>query len=250
MVSKAPALKGRKVLRVALALILAVAAGWIIAFHDIRQAFLGILAWIESAGPLGPLIFFLLYIVAGVLMLPGLILTIGAGVVFGVVKGSLIVYFSATASATAAFLVGRYLVRDWVSSKLAGNRVFESLDQAVGREGWKIVGLTRLSPIFPYNLLNYAFGLTRVSLRDYVLASFFGMIPVTTAYVYFGSLAGSLAEIGPSAGGAARGTAEWIIYILGGLATIAVVVVVTRISRRALKERIGPLEEGVSDDLK
>lgn len=237
--SKASAFRGRTFLRIVLALILTAAAGWIIAFHDVRLVFLSILTWIESSGPLGPLIFFVLYLIAGVLMLPGLIFTIGAGLVFGVVKGSLVVYFSATASATAAFLVGRYLVRDWVRSKLVGNRVFESLDQAVGREGWKIVGLTRLSPVFPYNILNYAFGLTRVSLKDYVLASFFGMIPVTTAYVYLGSLAGSLAEIGVSPGGAARSTVEWIIYILGGLATIAVVVVVTRISRRALKERVG-----------
>lgn len=237
-------IKRRTITRVCLAMVVMAIAVSLIAFYDVRKASLDIFSWIESTGPLGPLVFFLLYLVAGVVMFPGMILTIGAGFVFGVVKGSVIVYFSATASATAAFLVGRYLVRDWVTRKFSGNPVFESLDQAVGREGWKIVGLTRLSPVFPYNILNYAFGLTRISLKDYVFASFFGMMPVTTVYVYVGSLAGSLVEIGVSSGGTAPGAVEWIFYIVGGIATIAVVLVVTRISRRALKERIRPVNEG------
>ena len=157
-------------------------------FYDLQLRMLELLSWIENSGPSGPFVFFILYILAGVLMLPGLILTMGAGVLFGVVKGSLIVYFSAAASATAAFLVGRYLARDLVTRKMEGNRIFLMLDEAVASDGWKIVGLTRLSTLFPYNLLNYAYGLTRVSLRDYVLASFFGMMPVSTVYVYLGSM--------------------------------------------------------------
>jgi uncharacterized membrane protein YdjX (TVP38/TMEM64 family) len=197
----------------------------------LRQALDGI----AGLGPWGPVIFVLLYIAATVLFLPGLILTLGAGFVFGVVKGSIIVSISATLGATAAFLVGRYLARDWVSKKIEGNTKFKAIDEAVGREGWKIVGLTRLSPAFPFNLLNYAFGLTRVSLRDYFFASWIGMMPGTVMYVYFGSLAGDLAAVGT--GQRATSTAEWVLRVVGLLATVAVTVYVTRVARRALQQR-------------
>jgi uncharacterized membrane protein YdjX (TVP38/TMEM64 family) len=171
-----------------------------------------------------------------VLFLPGSILTLGAGFVFGVVRGSVLVSISATLGATAAFLVGRYLARDWVGAKIAGNEKFRAVDEAVAREGWKIVGLTRLSPAFPFNLLNYAFGVTRVSLRDYFFASWIGMLPGTVMYVYIGSLAGDLATLG--AGDRQRSAAEWALYVVGLVATIAVTVYVTRLARRALQRRV------------
>ena len=120
---------------------------------------------IARLGAWGPVLFVLLYVAATVLFLPGSILTLGAGVVFGLARGAVIVSISATLGATAAFLVGRYVARDWVAGKIEGNPKFKAkaIDEAVAREGWKIVGLTRLSPVFPFNLLNYAFGLTRVS---------------------------------------------------------------------------------------
>src|SRR5262249_7130703 len=180
----------------------------------LRQALDGI----AGLGPWGPVIFVLLYIACTVLFLPGSILTLGAGFVFGVVKGSIIVSISATLGATAAFLVGRYLARDWVAKKIEGNAKFKAIDEAVAREGWKIVGLTRLSPVFPFNLLNYAFGLTRVSLRDYFFASWIGMMPGTVMYVYFGSLAGDLAAVGT--GQRATSSAEWALRIVGLLATV------------------------------
>ncbi|MGH7334438.1 MAG: TVP38/TMEM64 family protein [Candidatus Rokuibacteriota bacterium] len=196
----------------------------------------GALDDVAGLGPWGPVIFVLLYIGATVLFLPGSILTLGAGFVFGVVRGAILVSISATLGATAAFLVGRYLARDWVSRKMAAHATFKVIDEAVAREGWKIVGLTRLSPVFPFNLLNYAFGLTRVSLRDYVLASWIGMMPGTVMYVYLGSLAGDLASVG--GGGRARTPAEWALYVVGLLATVAVAVYVTRVARRALQQRI------------
>ena len=174
------------------------------------------------------------------LFLPGSILTLGAGVVFGVVKGSIIVSFASTLGATVAFLVGRYLARGWISGKIEGNAKFKAIDDAIGREGWRIVALTRLSPIFPFNLLNYAFGVTRVPLVQYVLASWIGMMPGTIMYVYLGSLAGSLATLGGASGGQARTPAQWALYAVGLLATVAVTVYVTRIARRALSQRIEP----------
>ena len=191
---------------------------------------------IAGLGIWGPVIFAALYVAATVLFLPGSILTLGAGVVFGVVKGALIVSVSATLGATAAFLVGRYVAREAIERKIDSNPKFKAIDQAVAREGWKIVGLTRLSPMFPFNLLNYAFGVTRVSLRDYVLASWIGMIPGTVMYVYLGSLAGDLASIG--SGHASRTPAEWMLYGVGLLATVTVTVYVTRIARGALTRRI------------
>lgn len=203
-----------------------------------QELFTNVLQWVENTGTAGPIVFFILYVIATVFMLPGTILTLGAGFVFGVVKGSILVSLSSTAGATAAFAVGRYLARDRVERRVKKSKTFLAMDQAVGREGWKIVGLARLSPIFPFNLLNYAFSLTRVSLRDYVLASWIGMIPGTVLYVYIGSLAGSLAELGLDGTGQSRTPAEWTAYAVGMIATVAITVIITRIARRALKQRM------------
>ena len=191
------------------------------------------LTWIHGLGPVAPLVFLLIYIVACVLLLPGSVLTLGAGAVFGVAYGFGIVWISATLGATAAFLVGRYLVRDWVTRKIAANPKLQALDTTVTREGWKIVALMRLSPVIPFHLLNYAFGATRVSLRDYVFASAVGMLPGTAMYTYLGSLAGELA------GGTARARTplEWSFYALGLLATVAVTVYLTRVARASLARR-------------
>ena len=192
------------------------------------------LEWIESLGAIGAVAFIGIYIVATVAFLPGSILTLGAGVVFGVWLGALYVFIGATLGATAAFLVGRYLARNWVAQKIANNDKFNAIDRAVGKEGLKIVVLTRLSPIFPFNLLNYAFGLTGVSIRDYIIGSL-GMIPGTLMYVYIGSLAGNLALIG-TATQPTNPTLQWTIQIVGFIATIAVTVYVTRIAKQALNE--------------
>ena len=171
-------------------------------------------------------------------MLPGSILTIGAGALFGLIKGVIIVSLSSTLGATAAFLIGRYAAREPVARRVAKNVRFQAIDAAVGREGWKIVGLTRLSPVFPFNLLNYAFGLTHVSLRDYVLASWIGMLPGTVMYVYLGSAAGSLAELGMQESNPTHSPAQWALYIAGLVATIGVMVIITRIARRALAKHL------------
>ncbi|MDY6937314.1 MAG: TVP38/TMEM64 family protein [Cyanobacteriota bacterium] len=191
---------------------------------------------IQDLGPAGAVAFILLYIVATVAFLPGSIVTLGAGVVFGVALGSLYVFIGATLGATCAFLVGRYIARDWIAKKIEGNSKFAAIDEAVGREGLKIVLLTRLSPIFPFNLLNYAYGLTGVSLKDYVLGSV-GMIPGTVMYVYIGSLAGSLATIGGE-GQPTNAAVQWAIRIIGFVATVAVTVYVTRVAKKALDEAV------------
>jgi uncharacterized membrane protein YdjX (TVP38/TMEM64 family) len=193
---------------------------------------------IQGLGAVGAIAFIALYIVAAVAFLPGSVLTLGAGVVFGVVQGSIYVFIGATLGATLAFLVGRYIARGWISRKIEGNPKFKAIDEAVGREGFKIVLLTRLSPVFPFNLLNYALGVTQVSLRDYFFGCI-GMIPGTVMYVYIGSLARDLTAIG-SASQPSNPGVQWAIRIIGFIATVAVTLYVTKVARKALAESVTP----------
>ena len=211
---------------------------------DPQQILRDALAWLgkDEIKVIAPIIFMLIYIVATVAFLPGSVLTLGAGVLFGIVKGSIFVFFGATIGATLAFLVGRYIARGWISKKIAGNQKFNAIDKAVGKEGLKIVLLTRLSPIFPFNLLNYGLGVTGVSLKDYVLGSVV-MIPGTIMYVYIGSLAGSIATIGGETQSNVNPVAQWTIRIIGFIATVAVTLYVTKIARKALDESIETKEE-------
>ncbi|AFZ15123.1 SNARE associated Golgi protein-like protein [Crinalium epipsammum PCC 9333] len=194
------------------------------------------LEWIDSLGAIGAIAFIAIYIIATVAFFPGSILTLGAGVVFGVVLGSLYVFIGAIIGAIAAFLVGRYLARNWVAKKIAANQKFQAIDRAVTKEGLKIVLLTRLSPIFPFNLLNYAFGITGVSIKDYVIGSL-GMIPGTIMYVYLGSLAGNLALIGTDSQ-PTNLTLQWLIRIIGFIATVVVTIYVSRIAKKALEQDV------------
>jgi uncharacterized membrane protein YdjX (TVP38/TMEM64 family) len=230
--SKAAGSKIKVSLVIAAVILLLAAARY---FH-VQELLRNALEWVGGLGAWGPLIFIAIYILACVLFLPGSVLTLGAGVLFGVIKGSIIVSISSTLGATCAFLVGRYLARDWVGKKISSNEKFQAIDDAVAREGWKIVGLTRLSPVFPFNLLNYAYGLTRVSLRDYFFASWVGMMPGTIMYVYIGSLAGEVAKLGSE--GRTRTSAEWALYIVGLIATVVVTVLITLIARAALRKKV------------
>ena len=229
-----PSNRWKLILGIGLALALIVAAK----FFNFQGILKNALESIGNLGPWGPAAFILIYIVATVLFIPGSLLTLGSGVLFGVVGGSVCVSIGSVLGATCAFLTGRYLTRDWVSKQIENNQKFKAIDAAVASEGWKIVLLTRLSPIFPFNLLNYAFGVTQVSLRDYFFASWIGMIPGTVMYVYIGSLAGSLAALGSQ--GRSRTAAEWVLYGIGLLATIALTVYATRLAKKALDEKISP----------
>jgi uncharacterized membrane protein YdjX (TVP38/TMEM64 family) len=200
-------------------------------FH-LGELFDAMLDRIRGLGALAPVIFIMLYILGAILFFPGSILTIGAGVLFGVLRGSILVSIGATIGAIAAFLIGRYFARDWVRAQVEGNRKFAAVDKAVGREGWKIVLLTRLSPVFPFNLLNYGFGLTAVTLRDYAIATWIGITPGTVLYVYIGSIGGNLATAGQSH----RTPAQWALNIVGLAATVGVAVYASRLASRALNE--------------
>lgn len=212
---------------------------------DVQGAITTALEWVQSLGFLGYAVFVLIYVVACVFFIPGSLLTLGAGAIYGLLTGFILVSIGSTLGATAAFLVGRYFARDWVAAKVSGNARFRVIDEAVGKEGWKIVGLTRLSPVFPFTLLNYAYGLTKVSLPHYVIASWIGMMPGTVMYVYIGTLAGNIATLGTEESD--PGAGRLVLQVVGLLATIAVTVYVTHVARRALKQEVGePQEESTA----
>ena len=212
--------------------------------HEVIQTALqNALIWVKDLGTLGVFAYILIYNLATVLFIPGSLLTLGGGAIYGVFWGTVYVFIAATFGATFAFLIGRYVAQQWVNRQIETHSSFKAIEEAVAKEGFKIVLLTRLSPIFPFNLLNYAFGVTQVSLKDYVLGSI-GMLPGTLLYVYVGSLAGDLAAIGTKQNLSPQAEiAQWVIRIVGLVATLAVTIYITRIARNALAQSVGSGEE-------
>jgi uncharacterized membrane protein YdjX (TVP38/TMEM64 family) len=208
-------------------MLLLLLAIWFLPLQDLLRQ---MLHWIDTLGAWAPAIFIAVYVVTTALLIPGSLLTVGAGALFGLLQGFIIASFAATLAAACSFLIGRHLARDMAARRIERNERFTAIDHAVAGEGWKIVLLMRLSPIFPYTLLNYLFGLTRVKLSHYVLASWVGMLPGTALYVYLGALAKVAAED--------RVSGEWVLHGAGLVATIAVTIFITRIARKALTQKI------------
>lgn len=225
--------------RLALAVTLAVVAIVAVVVLPVQAWAQALLSWVKAAGPAGMVVFGVIYVAAAVFMLPASVLTLGAGFTWGPLVGTALVSPVSVTAATTAFLVGRFVARDQIAAKIGQDPRFAAIDAAVEREGLKLVILLRLSPVLPFNLLNYGLGLTRVRLRDFVLGSFLGMLPGTALYVYLGSLVTSAAALWsgerPDAGPLGLG-----LYWGGLVATIIVTVLITRIARRALSARLGP----------
>jgi uncharacterized membrane protein YdjX (TVP38/TMEM64 family) len=195
----------------------------------------GFVERMRHAGAAGIALFGAIYLIAPLLLLPASVFTLGAGFLYGPLWGTLLVSPLSVAAAASAFLLGRTLARRVVKRRIAGDARFAAIDHAVGESGFRIVLLLRLSPVIPFNLLNYALGLTRVRFGTYLLASFIGMLPGTFLYVYLGSAATSAAQLSQHTGGPASRAAFWA----GIAATIAVVIILTRIARRALGRALG-----------
>ena len=194
-------------------------------------------AWVNGLGAWGPVVFVLGYAVAAVAFIPGSLLTLAGGAIFGLWKGTLLVFVGATLGSIGAFLVSRYVARGAVERRIAGEPRFAAIDRAVQREGLKITFLLRLTPVVPFVLLNYALGLTRVRLVDYALACI-GMLPATLLYVYYGKVAGDLAQLAAGVG-RERGWGDYVGWGVGLVATIAATTIIVRIARRALGEEVG-----------
>ena len=207
-----------------------------VALLPVKDWLIKALQWTQQLGIWGPIFVVAFYIVACILFLPGSVLTLGAGFIFKLFVGTITVSIGSVLGACAAFMVARTFGRNWISKKIATNENFAAIDSAVARQGFKIVLLIRLSPVFPFNLLNYAFGLTKVSFTKYALGSWIGMLPGTIMYVYFGAGLRSLADA--ATGKIETGTAGQIFFWGGLIAAIAVTVFVTRVARKALKQAV------------
>ena len=189
-------------------------------------------SWITGLGPAGFVLYGVAYVLLTVLFVPAWPLTVGAGTAYGIVAGTALVSVSSVTGAALAFLLARSVQRRRVQRWVAGSAQFAAIDRAVGRQGWKIVALTRASPAFPFNLQNYAYGLTAVGFWPYVLASWLAMLPATLLYVYIGAAGADVAEAATGEVDLLTTSFKWI----GFAATLAVTLYITRIARRALRE--------------
>ncbi len=206
----------------------------------IDQAMGAIKGWTAGLGIWGPVVLALAYIVATVLFVPGTILTLAAGGMFGLVVGTITVSIGSTLGASLAFLIARYVAWDKVAARASRNRQFGAIDRAIGEGGWKIVALLRLSPAIPFNLQNYLYGVTPIRFWPYVLTSWLAMLPGTFLYVYLGHIAGAAIGVGRS-----RTVAEWAMLAVGLLATVVVTVYITLLARHKLREQ---MEEPIAEE--
>jgi uncharacterized membrane protein YdjX (TVP38/TMEM64 family) len=217
-----------KVIAAAVIVVAIFAAWFLLPIKEWLQSFS---EWITSLGLWGAVVFAVAYVIAIVILAPAALFTIAAGLVFGLGWGFPVVMVGATVGASLAFLVARYLVRDRVRHMVEARPKFKAVDAAVTEEGWKIVMLLRLSPLVPFNIQNYFFGLTNIDFWHYVLATFVGIIPGVVLYLYIGALGDALA------GGAGQwGTAQWIFFAIGLVATVVVALLVARKAKAKLKE--------------
>jgi uncharacterized membrane protein YdjX (TVP38/TMEM64 family) len=188
---------------------------------------------IRGMGLPGAVLYVLVYVVSTVLMMPASVLTMGAGFAYGPVYGLLLTVVASNLSALACFLLGRTVLRERVVRRITGHPKFIAVDTAVASRGFKVVLLLRLSPVLPFSVLNYSLSCTRVRLRDYQLATFLGLMPPLSLYVYLGSLVTSVAQL--SQGGPPDAGPYGQLLFWGGLgATVLVTVYLTRLARRAL----------------
>lgn len=203
-------------------------------FLPIKSWTAAFLLWIHGLGAAGAMVYALAYIAGTVLLVPGTVLTAGAGLVYGTFIGTLIVSPASVLGATLAFIIARYFARGGVESRLERYPKFRAIDRAIEKNGFKVVFLLRLEPIFiPFALLNYALGLTGIRLRDYVLASWLGMLPATILYVYLGSALHNISDLFqgrlPE-----KGIWEHALFWCGLVATAALVLLLGRIAKKAL----------------
>ncbi len=201
---------------------------------DLAGLYRVILTWARSLGPWGWVLFVALYMAATVLLMPTILLNLGAGAVYGVLGGTALALLGASVGAAAAFWISRVLARNWVRRCLERHPVFGALDEIVARNGWKVVALMRLTPAVPFVVKNYAFGATRVSGRDYILATAVGMIPGIALNAYLGSLAVNLAMLGTDL--LWRGGWGGLLYGMAFVTTLAVTLYLSRLARGALRQ--------------
>jgi len=202
--------------------------------RSLAPRLLGIVAHIQGLGPAAPAAFILIYACAVVALIPASLLTIAGGAVFGLTRGVIFSLLGATLGSTTAFLLGRHVARRLVARRLAAMPRFMAIESAVSAQGRRIVFLLRLSPVVPFNFLNYALGLTTISVWDFVAASL-GTIPGALVYTYAGKVTGEAIALAGQAQ-VPRNASYYAVLLAGLAATVAATTVVTRTARRALQD--------------
>jgi len=241
-----PREKMRKSIRFVIPAVILVGLIAALLLPPVIQCLADALRCVERSGVLGPVVLGVFYVVCCVFLVPGSIPTLTAGFLFGVPLGSLTALLGSTAGACAAFRVGRTMARDWIARRIARSRRFTAIDRMIGRHGFKVVLLSRVSPISPFVILNYLFSLTKVSFWEYALGSLIGMIPGTVMFVYFGAGLRSLADVTAYARGQIPPTAAERVFFWAGLAaTVAITVLLARLAHRALQRAV---PEDVDED--
>jgi uncharacterized membrane protein YdjX (TVP38/TMEM64 family) len=202
-----------------------------------------LILWVGGLGPLAAVAYGALYFAATVLLVPALPLTLGAGFLFGPVKGSILVSLASTAAAAVAFLLARTVARKKVERLAARHPRFRAFDRAIGTSGWRVVFLLRLSPLVPFSLSNYLYGLTPVRFWPYLAASWSAMLPATILFVSLGAAGRPLAT------GVGRTPAQWALLGIGILSTAAATVLLARRARRELERSSLPSGDRDGEDL-
>ncbi len=203
-------------------------------YFDLHQQLLELLRWVDTKGVWAALLFVVIMAAVVVFLLPGVLLTTGAGLVFGVVEGSIYVVIGTTLGATIAFLIARYLFGQRARSYVLSRAKLRLLNDELTPQGGKIVLLTRLIPFFPSKISNYFFGLTSFSLRGFVIGSLLGFVPFSVHNVYLGSIAVDINAL--ASGNLERSPLGWFVYVTGFVATIIAVLYFNHLARRALRK--------------
>lgn len=230
---------------IAFALLSAVAVVGAIVLLGTEARVLALLRWLDGYPLWAPALFLAAYALIVVLMLPGVLFTLAAGFLFGLAKGAALVVIGEMAGAMAAFLIGRTLLGTRAAAVLERHPRLRAFNDCARTDGWRVVLFTRLIPMFPGKASNYFFGLADYSFRDFVLGTFFGIIPFTLTNVWAGSLAADLATLGARSG--QRSTLDWWINGGGLLLSVAAAVYLVRLARRVLRQQAdhsGPEPDG------
>jgi uncharacterized membrane protein YdjX (TVP38/TMEM64 family) len=226
--------RGRWIALALCAALLVVAARWL----PLGAWLAELRGWVGSFGPLAVAVYVAIYVVAALLLVPGTLVTLAAGPLFGLWGGMAAVSVASTTAAALAFLIARYVARDAVARRARRDPRFEAIDRAIGAKGWRIVALLRLSPLFPYSIGNYLYGITAIRFWPYVAASWVAMLPATFLYVYLGH-AGALGLAAAGGAATAGDRGKLALTLVGLLATAVVTVYVTRIALRAVRAATG-----------
>ena len=222
----------KKFIKPAIFILLIIGALFALQFTPLGEWLEDLVKKIEDMGPWGPVVFILVYIVATIFLIPASAMTVGAGLAFGLGLGFVYVSIASTIGAMVSFLLGRTLLRKKVNNWIEDKKEFRALDETVEEEGWKTVALSRLSPVFPFTFLNYAFGATKINFGQYALASWLAMMPGTLLYVWIGALGGQASGDGNSS------TLKTVFFVVGLIATIVVTVLITKKARAKLDSKI------------